>query len=99
MKEKYTVKIAGTELRLITEESEEYLAELAESLDKKINDLVLTNKRCSRLDAAIICALETMDEKAKIEEKINNLTLDYEIQIEDLKKEIDRLNKQIPTKK
>ena len=95
MKEKYTVKIAGTELRIITDESAERLNELVETLDKKINDMVIANKRCSRLDAAILCALEYLDDKKKIESKMDEFTLDYEIQIEDLKKEIASLKSQI----
>lgn len=73
MKEKYTVKISGTELRIVTDESEEYLKSVAETIDKRMTDMIVSNKRCSRLDAALICAVDYLDGKLKAEEEIRRL--------------------------
>ena len=73
MNEKYTVRISGAELHIVTDESEEYLKSIAETIDKRMTDMIVSNKRCSRLDAALICAVDYLDGKLKAEEEIRRL--------------------------
>lgn len=69
MKQKYTVTIAGTELTVISENSEEYVKELAKKLDKEIEATIVGNNKCTKLEAAIVCALDHYDKQLKLENK------------------------------
>ncbi len=69
MKEKYTVSIAGAKLTIISEESEEYVLELAKIIDRRITETVIANKRCTKIDALTLCALDYLDSKVKLTEE------------------------------
>lgn len=84
MKQKYPIKVAGADLTILTDEPEEYVYGLAKLLDRRINDMVVNNKKCSRLDAAVLCALEYLDVKIKSDDII-----------EGMKKEIEELKSRI----
>ncbi len=73
MKEKFTVTVAGSKLTILSDESEEYVNELAKVIDKRINDIVLKNKRCTRTDALLLCALDYLDSKVKMSEELIEL--------------------------
>ncbi|MDD6799273.1 MAG: cell division protein ZapA [Firmicutes bacterium] len=85
MKEKYIVKIAGTEISIITDEKGEYVEHLTRIIDRRITDTVMLNKRYSRLEAAIICALDYLNDKIKLEDELNELKL----QNEELRRKLD----------
>ena len=64
-KNTYTLPIAGTMLNIRTTDSEEYVRRLAAQLDDKMLELVRGAAKCTRMDAALLCALELADEKVK----------------------------------
>ena len=72
-KKKYDVTIAGVEMSIISDEREEFVQKLVSKLDKQITDITIQNKRCSKLDAAILVALDLSSEKAKAEKRVRNL--------------------------
>jgi len=86
MKEKYIVKIAGAELKILSDESEDYLNSLVRILDRRIGDMVMTNKRCTRLEAAVLCALDYLDDKIKAAAEIESLKQ----QIEELRGKLEK---------
>lgn len=72
-KKKYDVTIAGVEMSIISDEREEFVQKLVAKLDKQITDITIQNKRCSKLDAAILVSLDLSCEKAKAEKRVRNL--------------------------
>lgn len=89
MKQVYEIRIAGTPLRVVTEEEEAYVAALADSLSQKVNDIVVNSKNASKLDAALLCALDSMDAAAKAQALARQLKQDNTRLLE----KIDRLQK------
>lgn len=76
MKQVYEVRIAGLPLRIVTEEEQSYLASLSATLSNKISDIVMNNKSASKLDAALLCALDSMDREVKLRGLVKQLQAD-----------------------
>ena len=72
-KKKYDVSIADVEMAILSDEREDFVMRLVGDLDQKIRQITLSNKRCSKLDAAILVALDTSGEKLKADKRIRNL--------------------------
>jgi len=70
------VKIAGRELRLVTEEDESYVLELAQRLNNAINEAVTANNGAAKFDAALLCALDAMDAAIKASSRARKLSED-----------------------
>jgi len=73
MKEKFTIEIADVPLSILSDEKEEFVDAVVKRLDQEIRDLTVHNKRCSKLDAALLCALDYCAEKVKADKRIRNL--------------------------
>ena len=73
MKERYNVEISDIHLTIISDEPEEFVNSTVEKISERVNDLIVHNKRCSKLDAALLCALDYCGELAKAERRIRNL--------------------------
>lgn len=100
MKEKYTVNICGVELRLLSEESEEYVQGLARLIDQRVNNMVIASKRCTKMEAAFVCALDMLDDKLKTALDLENAQKQrdaYLRELEALKRENNELKKQLNT--
>lgn len=89
---KVIVRINGAEYTLIGDETEDYLFSIANYLDKKIKETLLSNSKHSNTSAAVLTALTVTDELFKIrreneilkrslnepEEKIRQLRAEYD---------------------
>lgn len=73
MKERFQVEIADVPLSILSDEKEEYVTELVTRLDGEIRDMTVRNKRCSKMDAALLIALDYCSEKQKADKRIRNL--------------------------
>lgn len=73
MKERYNIEISGIQLTIVSDESEDFVNAIVARIDERVNDLVVRNKRCSKLDAALLCALDYCGEAVKAEKRIRNL--------------------------
>jgi cell division protein ZapA len=73
MKERYTVVISGMELNLLSDEQEEYVLGLAKIIDGRINGMVMSTKRCNKTEAALLCALDYLDDKLKTALTLENV--------------------------
>jgi len=73
MKEHYNIKIADIQLSILSDEPRPFVESTVAQLDRIISDLTIKNKRCSKMDAAILCALDALSEKNKNEKKLKNL--------------------------
>ncbi len=93
-KRRYELEIADVEMAIISDEREDFVTRLANELDAGIRDLMKHNKRCSKLDAAILCALDYSSDKAKAEKRVRNLEAQvalYDANIRRLREEVARL--------
>lgn len=73
MKEKFQIEIADVPLSILSDEKEDYVTELVNRLDGEIRDMTVRNKRCSKMDAALLIALDYCSEKQKADKRIRNL--------------------------
>ena len=92
MKEKYSIEIADIQLTILSDEPEEFVYATVNRLDEQVRDLTVKNKRCSKLDAALLCALDFLGEKTKCDKKIKNLEAQislYEANIKRLRSELE----------
>lgn len=92
MKEKYNIEIADIQLSILSDEPEEFVTAVVAQLDERVRDLTVKNKRCSKLDAALLCALDSLGEKMKGDKKIKNLEAQislYEANISRLREELE----------
>lgn len=102
MKERYNIEIADIQLTILSDEPEDFVASTVAQLDALIRDMTVKNKRCSKLDAAILCALDFYSEKTKSDKKIKNLEAQislYEANIRRLKEEAEQMRAAAPAEK
>lgn len=88
-------------LMLTTEESTDYMNGLADTVSRRIDELVAANRHCGKTEAALFCALLYLDEKNSAAKRIAVLEKQgdtYEESIADLKRENDELKKLISGK-
>lgn len=75
MANKLQVKICGQEYTLVSEDSREYMLEMADYINRKMTEAQRQNNRLSTSMAAILVALNVADDMKKAEkaaqEKIN----------------------------
>ncbi len=72
-KKRYEILVAGCQLAIITDEREEFVNSVVETIDKEIREVTAATKRSSNLDAAILCAIQYYSEKVKAEKRARNL--------------------------
>ncbi len=73
MKQKYTLSIADMEINVITDESRETVELIVGMLDRKMREISLKSKRCSKNEAALLCALDFCSDKIKAKEQTDEL--------------------------
>ena len=91
MKQRYTLTIADMEINVISEESPESVESLVGNVDRKIREILVSSRRCSRGEAALLCALEYCSDKSKALRRVKQ----HEMAIYEKDAEIDRLRKEI----
>ena len=77
MKQRYSITIAGTEMNVITDEAPEFVDEVVGILDRKMREINMSSRRCSKTEAAFLCALDYCSDKVRLTKK--NRTYDAEI--------------------
>ena len=90
-KKKFTVEIVGDTMTLITDESDDFVREVASRLNKRMMDLTRNNFRITKYDAAVLCALDAMSEKIKAEKRVR--TVESQLSVAQL--EIKKLREQL----
>ncbi len=66
MKNTHKITIAGVDLTLNSENSEEYVQKLAVELTRRINSIALSSSGVTKLQAAVVCALDLLDENYRL---------------------------------
>ncbi len=93
-KKRYSVTVAGVSLNILTEESEDFVRKTADELSAEIRMITNHVFNASKLDAAILCALDAKGEAAKAESRLAELQakLDVmELDAQNMRVELDAL--------
>ena len=98
MKQKYTITVADVEMNVISEESAEAVEALVGIVDRKMREIAMMSKRCSKAEAALLCALDYCSDKIKAQRRLkaleSKLTL-TEAALEDLEAENENLRREL----
>lgn len=78
----HKLKIAGEEYRIVSEETSEYMSELAHEIDLRMAD-ILRGARVSTTQAAVLVALQYADESKKNSGTTDNLRLQLKEYLKD----------------
>ena len=65
-KKKITLDIANSRITLVTDEDERYVQKLAALISQRVNTLSLSGNGITKTDAALVYALELLDENFKL---------------------------------
>ena len=96
MKQRYTITVADIPMNVVTEESREAVEALVGVLDRRIREIYLKSNRCSKTEAALLCALDYCSDKLKAQRKVKRLeelNAEYEMRISELEEELEQLKK------
>lgn len=103
MKQKYTITVADMELNIISDASREEVENIVGILDRRMREVNLHSPRCTKNEAAILCALSYCSERIAMQEAFKKVEKDafrfagenekLRRTIEELQEEIDRLKK------
>ncbi len=73
MKKKFTVVIADVEMNVLTDAPTEAVEKIVGMLDRRMRDIHLKSNRCTKHQAALLCALEYCSEKLGLQERNDEL--------------------------
>ena len=98
MKQRYTITIADMEVNVISDGSPEAVESLVGIVDRKMREILLANRRCSKSEAALLCALDYCSDKLDAMRKQKQLEGALDMKDAELRaavKETDTLRKEI----
>lgn len=108
MENRITVNICGTEYTLMAEESPSYMQKVAALVDAKMGEIMASGK-VSRMDAAVLAAMNIADEMLKQQSGSENLRGQLKGYLDDAnraknelsecKREIFKLQQQLQSRK
>lgn len=94
MKERFNIEIADIKFSILSDDGEEFITQTVSAVDKCLQTYFAGGKHFSKLDAAILCALDFCGEKQKADRKIKSL----EAQVEILEANLHRLREEAESK-
>ena len=68
MKQKYTINVADMEINILSDAAADDVTALASLLDRRMRDTLERSPRCSKSEAAILCALTYCAERQSMQE-------------------------------
>ncbi|MBR7098787.1 MAG: cell division protein ZapA [Clostridia bacterium] len=103
MKQKYSITVADMELNIISDASPDEVENIVGILDRRMREVNLKSPRCTKNEAAILCALSYCSERIAMQEAFKKVEKDafrfagenekLKRTIEQMQEEIDRLRK------
>ena len=94
MKQRYKITIADIPMNVVSDESPEAVEALVGVIDRHLREIYLKSNRCSKTEAALLCALDYCSDKIKSQRKVKKLEsmiAEYELKISELEEEIAEL--------
>lgn len=91
------IYVAGQTFPIITNEEENYIKKLAETVDTKIKSIQNSNPKLNRDGCATVAALDYCDEKLKLNKDVKNLRKQIKDYLEDsekLRNEVKKLERE-----
>ena len=73
MRQKYTITLADMQMNVVSDESPEAVEALVGLVDRKMREICNASKRCSKSEAALLCALDYCAERIKTQRKLKAL--------------------------
>ena len=73
MKQRYKITIADIPMNVTSDESPEAVEALVGVIDRHIREIYHKSNRCSKTEAALLCALDYCSDKIKAQRKIKSL--------------------------
>ena len=95
MKQKYTFTIADVSLNVVTDETPDAVHTLVTTVDRNMREITSKSSRCSKTEAALLCALDYCADKIKMQKKLKKLEGLVAVQ----SVEIEELNAELATLK
>lgn len=83
MKETVTLVVSGIKISIVTDEDIDYVKGLGRLLEKRVSDLVISSTSRQKNEALLLCALDYLDERNKLQKEN-----------EELKRTIEKLEKE-----
>ena len=78
MKQKYTITIADMELSVISDAPSEEVEKVVGILDRRVRSILLKSQNCSKIEAALLCALDYCADKVKMKDALEGLIADLD---------------------
>jgi cell division protein ZapA (FtsZ GTPase activity inhibitor) len=100
MKQKYTITVADMELNIISDAAPDEVENIVGILDRRMRDINLKSPRCTKNEAAILCALAYCSERISMQEAFKKVEKDafrFASENEKLKKTIEELQEELDT--
>ena len=98
MKQKYSITVADMELNIISDASPDEVDNIVGMLDRRMRDINLKSPRCTKNEAAILCALAYCSERMAMQEAFKKVEKDafrFSAENEKLKKTIESLQEEV----
>ena len=70
IKRKLSLNIAGKQIAIITDENPDYVLKLTSIISQRVSTLALSGNGVSKADAALVYALELLDENIKLKKAL-----------------------------
>ena len=103
MKQKYSITVADMELNIISDASPDEVENIVGMLDRRMRDINLKSPRCTKNEAAVLCALSYCSERLSMQEAFKKVESDafrfagenekLKRTIESMQEELDNLRK------
>ncbi|MBE6529323.1 MAG: cell division protein ZapA [Ruminococcaceae bacterium] len=94
MKQKFNITVADMQLSIVSDANPEEVEAIVGMLDRKMRDINLKSPRCTKNEAAILCALSYCSERLAAQETAKKLEKDcfrFATENERLKKQVESL--------
>lgn len=98
MKQKYNITVADMQLNIVSDASQDEVENIVGILDRRMRDINLKSPRCTKNEAAILCALSYCSERIAVQEaykKAEKDALRYAAENERLKKTVEELQAEL----
>ncbi len=100
MKQKYTITVADMELNIISDAAPDEVENIVGILDRRMREINLRSPRCTKNEAAILCALAYCSERIAMQEAFKKVEKDafrFAGENEKLKRSIESMQEELDT--